>query len=99
MLANAAGPIAGIYLLALGMEKKEFIGTQAWFFLLINAIKIPFSIHLGLISGASFWLNLQGLPLIILGVFLGITIVNKISPLMFSRLVLILATVSAIRMF
>ena len=99
MLANAAGPIAGIYLLALGMEKKEYIGTQAWFFLLINAIKIPFSVHLGLISGASLWINAQCLPLIILGVFIGIYIVKKISPIVFSRLVLVLAIISALRMF
>lgn len=32
MIANAAGPILGIYLLQMGMTKKEFIGTRSWFF-------------------------------------------------------------------
>jgi uncharacterized protein len=98
MLANAAGPIAGLYLLALGMEKNEFIGTRAWFFLLINAIKVPFSISLGLISKSSLIFNFQCLPLIIIGVFIGIATVKKISPKLFSRLVILLAAISAVRM-
>ena len=36
MLANAAGPILSIYLLALKLPKEVFIGTAAWFFLVIN---------------------------------------------------------------
>ncbi len=42
MLANAAGPIASFYLMAMRLPKLAFIGTAAWFFLLINVFKIPF---------------------------------------------------------
>ena len=48
MMGNAAGPIFGIYLLQMGLPKKEFVGTRSWFFLLINVFKIPFSANLGL---------------------------------------------------
>lgn len=98
MLANAAGPLASIYFLAMGLEKNRLIGTGAWFFLLINAFKIPFSLGLGLISLESFVFNLKLLPFIVAGVFLGILLVKKISPKWFSRLVLLVAAVSAIRM-
>lgn len=98
MFANAAGPIAAIYLLAIGMEKEEFIGTKAWFFLLLNAFKIPFSFHLGLIQTESLLLNLKGLPLIALGIWIGIKLVKRIQPKVFSRIVLGLAVVSALKM-
>src|SRR5882724_1517515 len=50
MVANAAGPVMVIYLLAIGLPKLAFIGTGAWFFMLVNAFKVPFSVHLGLIT-------------------------------------------------
>ena len=50
MLANAAGPVIGLYLLAVALPKESFVGTGAWFFLLINLIKVPFSLQLGLIT-------------------------------------------------
>lgn len=42
MLANAAGPIAAFYLMAVRLPKLSFIGTSAWFFFLINVFKLPF---------------------------------------------------------
>jgi|SaaInlStandDraft_1057018.scaffolds.fasta_scaffold14660_6 uncharacterized protein len=98
MLANAAGPLASIYFLAMGLDKNRLIGTGAWFFLLINAFKIPFSIGLGLITLESFVFNIKLLPVIVVGVFLGILLVKKISPKLFARLVLFVAAISAIRM-
>jgi hypothetical protein len=46
MLANAAGPVFAIYLIAVGLPKMEFVGTSAWFFFIINLFKVPFSIAL-----------------------------------------------------
>src|SRR5262245_10888782 len=44
MVANAAGPVTVLYFLALGLPKLVFIGTGAWFYMLVNAFKVPFSI-------------------------------------------------------
>ncbi|MCB0637854.1 MAG: sulfite exporter TauE/SafE family protein, partial [Lewinella sp.] len=44
MIGNAGGPVMSVYLLATRLPKKEFIGTGAWFFLLINLFKLPFHI-------------------------------------------------------
>ncbi len=49
MLANAAGPVISLYLLAARLPKMEFVGTSAWIFLLLNVSKLPFSYRLGLI--------------------------------------------------
>lgn len=98
MMANAAGPVAAIYLLALRMDKIEFIGTNAWFFLLVNIFKLPFSYHLGFIDSHSLNLNLIEIPMIILGIFIGIKIVKKVSDKVFLFLVIGLTFFSAFRM-
>ena len=62
MLANAAGPVFAIYCLALSLPKLEMVGTNAWFFFLINAFKVPFSAGLGLIRKDTLLLNAALVP-------------------------------------
>ena len=71
MMANAAGPIFSLYALAIGLPKFEFVGTSAWFFFIMNLVKVPFSYGLGLIHGPTLRLNLVLLPPILLGIFIG----------------------------
>ena len=52
MTANAAGAVMTLYLSASGIEKRRFIGTNAWFFLIVNLVKVPFSVGLGLMHWA-----------------------------------------------
>jgi uncharacterized membrane protein YfcA len=87
MLANAAGPVMGLYLLAVALPKDAFVGTAAWFFLLINLIKVPFSAQLGLIHGSTLAFNLLLVPAIIAGLFLGRTAVAKLPQKWFDSLV------------
>jgi hypothetical protein len=47
MLANAAIPVMSVYFLAVSLPKLEFVATTAWFFLIINLFKVPFSAWLG----------------------------------------------------
>lgn len=96
MMANAAGPIMIIYLLAMKLEKKEFVGTSAWFFWILNLSKMPFSSKLGLIDRASLMSDLAMLPLIILGGLLGIYLVHRIPQKPFNLVVKVLASLAAI---
>ena len=47
MLANAAGPVIALYLLAVSLPKLKLVATGAWFFFVLNIAKIPFSANLG----------------------------------------------------
>ena len=47
-VANAAGPIMSIYLLAQRLPKEDFIAAGVWFFFLVNLIYIPLSEEPGL---------------------------------------------------
>jgi uncharacterized membrane protein YfcA len=80
MIANAAGPVMTIYLLACRLPKFEFVGTAAWFFFAINLLKVPFSASLGLINSASLMLNLWLAPGVIAGVFAGRWLLGKNQP-------------------
>lgn len=96
MMANAAGPIMILYLLAMRFDKEHFIGTQAWFFWILNLSKMPFSFGLGLITVASLKLNLLMIPAILVGSVLGILVVRRMSQTVFNTVVQILAAAAAV---
>lgn len=58
MIANAAGPIAAFYLMAVRLPKFAFVGTAAWFFFIINLFKMPLQLHLGNVTFDSLSLSL-----------------------------------------
>lgn len=99
MVANAAGPIMVIYLLAMRLPPAAFIGTSAWFFLLVNVFKVPFSAQLGLITLSSLMFNALLLPGIALGAYLGFRFAQRVPKHLFDRIVLFLATAGAIKLF
>jgi uncharacterized membrane protein YfcA len=98
MLANAAGPIFALYTIAVALPKLEIVGTSAWFFLLINAFKVPFSFGLGLIHGQTLLLNVLLVPLILVGVFSGRLVVRRLPQRAFEILMLVFAGVASLRL-
>jgi uncharacterized membrane protein YfcA len=98
MLANAAGPIFSIYCLAVALPKMELVGTSAWFFLIVNAFKVPFSIALGLIHGGTLLLNVLLTPMIGAGMLAGRWITRSIPQRLFDGLLLAFAAVAALRL-
>lgn len=99
MLANAAGPIVALYLLAVALPKMQFVATSAWFFLTINCFKLPFSfVVLDLISSDTVWLNLLLAPAIPLGMLVGWWCVKRINQKIFDALLLAFTIVAALRM-
>lgn len=98
MVGNAAGPIMAIFLLAITLPKKEFIGTGAWFFLTVNLIKVPMYTSLGLISLETLTINLLLLPLIIIGAFIGIKFLPLIPQNQFNIIILILSFLGGLQL-
>ena len=98
MVANAAGPIMVIYLLAMGLPKNAFLGTSAWFFFLINLFKVPFSAWLGLITWSSLSLNAILLPGVLLGALLGVRFARRIPEKVFANVAQVLAAAAALKL-
>jgi uncharacterized membrane protein YfcA len=99
MMANAAGPVMIVYLLAMRLPKVEFVGTSAWFFFIVNWLKVPFSVHLGLVNVESIKLGFIMLPFIILGLALGIVALKKMPQRVFEITIQVLALAAAIKLF
>jgi uncharacterized membrane protein YfcA len=98
MFANAAGPVMTIYLLAMGLEPAEFIATGAWFFFIVNCLKVPFSVSLGLINRDSMLLDAQLVALVGAGALLGILLLRRLPSRAFNRIVQVLTLAAALRM-
>ena len=79
MIGNAAGPVMTIYFLSIGFKKNKFIGTAAWFFLLVNIFKVPFHLYTWkTINLSIIYFGFTFTPLIILGALSGVWFVKKI---------------------
>lgn len=98
MMANAAGPVMIVYLVAMRLPKQAFVGTGAWYFFLLNWFKVPFSADLGLITRDSLMLNAIMAPLVALGALTGIFLLRRIPQKGFTAAVEILAALAAIRL-
>ncbi|MDG4865515.1 sulfite exporter TauE/SafE family protein [Streptomyces sp. T-3] len=88
MVANAGGPVMSMYLLSAGFKKLGFLGTSAWFFLVVNTFKLPFSVGLGLIGWQSLALDAALVLFVIPGAYLGKVCVDRIDQRLFERLVI-----------
>jgi uncharacterized membrane protein YfcA len=98
MVANAAGPVMILYFLAIGLPKLVFVGTGAWFFMLVNAFKVPFSAHLGLITRHSLEMDAILVVPMVPGALLGPVILRRINQKGFELMVLILTAIATLRL-
>lgn len=98
LVANAAGPLMAIYMLAMRLPKMDFVGTGAVFFLVLNLFKVPFMVHLGLITTESFALNLWLAPVVVAGAWFGRKLVMKIDQRTFENIALALSVVAGLKL-
>jgi uncharacterized protein len=95
MVANAAGPIMSMYFIASRFSVREFLGTAAWFFAIVNLSKVPFSIGLGFITPDSLLMNLVLAPAAIGGAVLGLWLARRLDQVLFERLVIFFTLIGA----
>jgi len=80
MIGNLAGTVMAVYFLSMRLPKNNFIGTAAWFFLVINWFKVPFHVWVWHTINKDSWLMALVLtPIILSGAFLGIWLVKKMN--------------------
>ncbi len=97
MIGNLAGAIVSIYLLTMRLPKDHFIGTNAWFFFIINLFKVPMHIFFWqTITWRSFGLNLALFPSLLIGFILGAFIVGKMNDKLYRQLVLVMTAAAGL---
>ncbi len=99
MLANAAGPVMMVYLLAMRLPKDEFLGTGAWFFAAVNWVKVPFSVALGLITPPSLVFDSALAGAVLAGAALGIFAARRLPEKVFTVSMQVLTLGSAVMLF
>lgn len=105
MVSNAAGPVMGIYLAAMGMSKNQFMGTFAWYFFIFNTTKLPVYIGITLmapdkpiITASSLAFNAAMAPFIGLGALSGYWLLPRIPQRLFDEAILTLAAIAALKL-
>lgn len=99
MIGNAAGPIMSVYLLLMKLPKYAFVGTAAWFFLIVNYLKLPLQAFVwNNINGQTLLLDLAAIPAIILGAVAGIYVVKILPEKLYRKVIIYLTIVSTILM-
>jgi uncharacterized membrane protein YfcA len=77
-LAHAGGPPVMIYLLSWRQPRETFVATTVFFFSVINLAKLPFYIALGLFSIDTLTMSAILLPLVPVGVWIGMRLLTRI---------------------
>lgn len=97
MVGNLAGPFANLYFMGLQMPKNAFIGTAAWFYLIMNWFKLPFHIWAwGTVNAEGLPLFLCTLPALILGLAVGVRLVGYIKDLHYRRFILFMTALGGV---
>jgi uncharacterized membrane protein YfcA len=100
MIGNAAGPIMSVFLLSVRLPKASFVGTAAWFFMIINYLKLPLQYFVWHnITPEGLLFDLTMIPVIIIGAVLGIFLVKKMSEIHYRILVYGMTFISTALLF
>lgn len=96
MVANAGGPVMSMYFLATRTPMQVFLGTSAWFFAIINLVKVPFLTGLGLFETEVLLMDAVLAPLVVVGALIGLAVVKRLDQRLFDRIVIVLTVLGAV---
>lgn len=99
MIGNLAGAFTNIYFLSTRIPKNDFIGTAAWLYFIVNLIKLPLHIFSwGTINYESLMIDLYLFPMVLIGFWLGLKIVDRFQEQQYRNFILIMTAVGALVM-
>ena len=96
MVANAGGPVTSMYFLACRYPVKAFLGTTAWFFFLVNLVKLPFSVSAGLVNPTTLSLAAIAAPVVIASALAGRRLAEHMDQRVFEPIIVVLTVISAL---
>ena len=88
--AHGAGPVVTMYLMPQQMPKEVYVATTVMIFTWINWIKMPFFIGNGIITWDTARWSIAFLPLIPVGVWIGVWLNRKVSDKVFTKIVYVM---------
>jgi len=97
-IAHGAAPIVSIFLIPQRLPKEMYVGTTVLVFTWINWIKMPFFLANGLINSQTLTTSLAFMPLVPLGVWLGVWLNRLVSERLFSRLIYLFTFLAGVQL-
>lgn len=99
MVGNLAGSVMAVYFLSMRLPKAAFIGTTAWFFMVMNWVKIPFHVwSWHTITWSSVALDLTTIPVVLLGAALGVVVVRRMPERIYRAFIIGMTILAAVFM-
>jgi uncharacterized membrane protein YfcA len=96
MGANAGGAAMTLYLVKMRVSMLAFMGTATWFFAILNLIKVPFVVGLGLLNWHTMLTSLWFLPALFIGAGVGVVTFRRLNPATFVNIALGLSALAAV---
>ena len=97
-IAHVGGTLTTMYLLPQKLPNAVFVGTSTLLYFVSNASKVLPYWKMGLITKQGLWLGVSLLPSVAAGALLGIWLNKVLSPQTFSKLILLLVALTAVRL-
>lgn len=97
-IANAGAPPYQVYMIPLKLPPKEFAGTGAMYFALLNYIKFFAFMHLGQVSAPNLATSAVLFPLAIIATIGGVWLVKRVPLLVFYRITYALTAIVGLKL-
>ncbi|MCS3917667.1 sulfite exporter TauE/SafE family protein [Fervidibacter sacchari] len=97
-IAHVGGTLTTMYLLPQKLPNAVFVGTSTLLYFVSNASKVLPYWKMGLITKQGLWLGVSLLSSVAAGALLGIWLNKVLSPQTFSKLILLLVALTAVRL-
>jgi len=99
MIGNAAGPVMALYLLSMRFPKNVYIGTAAWFFVIVNLTKTPFHWFVwGTVTPRTLVLDASMLPAVGIGAVVGIVVTKRIPERAYRIFIIVITALAALKL-
>jgi len=98
MIANSGGTPMTVYLLLRKNSVMNFLGNNAWFFFILNASKVPFTLALGILQFHSIHYIVPAIPTVAIGALLGRRVISKVNIELFQKITLISAAAAGLNL-
>lgn len=93
-LAHVGGPPVTIYLLMQELAPRTLVATSALFFAILNLIKLPGYLAAGLLAPTMLPQLLWTIPLILIGIWVGRKVMDRVDKRMFDAILTLLLALS-----
>jgi len=94
LVGNAAAAVMSLYLLVTHTDKTRFVASSAWFYFIINVVKVPFIVSLGIVNWRHVMILATVVPLVVVAGLLGKRFLTRLNQRQF-ELITLLVTIAA----